>query len=362
MHSSLYRRAPAAPALLALALALACSRGASPAPTTAPAASPAASAGGQATAAPAANAAAPTAPPRREAVRFPYSALSMAQLPHWITYDAGLYEREGLDVTMDYVASSTVLAPALLSGEIGLAYAGQEVAIASGVQGGDMVIVGGGIDKPLFWLTTMPSIHSPDDLRGKRIGVTRFGASSDTVLRFYLGTVGLQPDRDVTILQMGGNPEMVGGLQSGAIDGAILSPPSVFQAQRNGAVVLADMGDLDYPFYQDAITTTRRFLADRPDVVRRVVRAFAQGWKLMKDEQTALAALRHYSGETDEDLLLQTYQAGVNRFPESPVPRAEPIAMGLKQLALKQPEAAQYTADQFILPDDMAAAWASVSR
>jgi NitT/TauT family transport system substrate-binding protein len=344
-----------ASASLLVSLSTACASPASPA--GAPPA-PAATTAGQAGAAAGSSAAA--VPPARESVRIPYSALSMAQLPHWITYDAGLYDREGLDVTMDYVASSTVLAPALLSGEIGMAYAGQEVAIASGVQGGDMVIVGGGIDKPLFWLTTQPGIRGVDELRAKRIGVTRFGASSDTVLRFYLGTVGLQPDRDVTILQMGGNPEMVGGLQSGAIDAAILSPPSVFQAQQNGATILADMGDLDYPFYQDAVTTTRRFLAERPEVVKRTVRAFAQGWKLMKDEPTALAALRKYSGEVDEDLLLQTYRVGVNRFPASPVPRVEPIAMGLQQLALREPAAAQYKAEQFVEADDMAAAWATL--
>jgi ABC-type nitrate/sulfonate/bicarbonate transport system substrate-binding protein len=152
---------------------------------------------------------------------------------------------------------------------------------------------------------------------------------------------------------------MVGGLQSGAIDAAILSPPSVFQAQQNGGAILADMGDLDYPFYQDAVTTTRRFLAERPEVVKRTVRAFARGWKLMKDEQAALAALRKYSGETDEDLLLQTYRVGVNRFPASPVPQLEPIAMGLKQLALREPAAAQFNAEQFVLADDMAAAWAA---
>jgi NitT/TauT family transport system substrate-binding protein len=263
---------------------------------------------------------------------------------------------------MDYVASSTVQAPALLSGEIGLAYAGPEEAIASGVQGGDMVIVGGGIDKPLFWLTTQPSIRTPDDLRGKRIGITRFGSSSDTVLRFYLPTVGLQPERDVTILQMGGNPEMVGGLQAGALDAAVLSPPSVFQAQRNGQVILADMGDLDYPFYQDAMTTTRRFMADRPEAVRRVVRAFAAGWRLMKDEAVSLAALRRYSGEPDEELLLQTYHAGVNRFPDSPVPQTAPLAMGLSQLALKEPAAAQVNPSQIVLPELMTEAWAATPR
>jgi hypothetical protein len=80
----------------------------------------------------------------------------------------------------------------------------------------------------------------------------------------------------------------------------------------------------------------------------------------MKDEPTALAALRKYSGEVDEDLLLQTYRVGVNRFPASPVPRVEPIAMGLQQLALREPAAAQYKAEQFVEADDMAAAWATL--
>ena len=83
------------------------------------------------------------------------------------------------------------------------------------------------------------------------------------------------------------------------------------------------MGDLDYPFYQDAVTTTRRFLAERPEVVKRTVRAFAQGWKLMKDEQTALAALRKHSGEADEDLLLVTAEQTlvlVGRADRRPVP------------------------------------------
>src|SRR5262249_28744662 len=97
---------------------------------------------------------APAAPaPERESLRFPYSAISFATLPHWITYDAGLYAEEGLDVTMEFISSSTTLAPALLSGEVPLAYAGQEIVVASGVQGGDLVLVGVGIERPLFWLS-----------------------------------------------------------------------------------------------------------------------------------------------------------------------------------------------------------------
>ncbi|HLH24361.1 MAG TPA: ABC transporter substrate-binding protein [Chloroflexota bacterium] len=341
--------------------------GCAPAPRAAPPpAAPAAPDGSTGAAPQAAAPAAPSAPealrPPRDAVRIPYSALSLSMVPHWLTYDAGLYEREGLDVTMDYVATSTTLAPALLNGEIPMADAGQEIAIASTVQGGDMVVVTAGMDRALFWLSAVPSLHTPADLRGARLGITRFGSISDTIARYYLGTIGLQPGDDVTILQMGGYPESVAGLQTGAIDAAMLSPPSVFQAQRNGAVMLADMGDLDLPIYQSAIVTTRRFLADRPETMRRVARAHAEGWRLLGDEAAALASLKRYSGETDDDLLVATYRAGIHRFPDSPVPRVEPIRAGLQQLAAQEPAALQISPEQLIAPQYMADAVAALGR
>ncbi|HEY7067179.1 MAG TPA: ABC transporter substrate-binding protein [Chloroflexota bacterium] len=355
--------------LLGLATACSVERAATPAPAPATASGGASGASADAAAAasavPAAargEAAAAPAPPAREAVRIPYSALSLSMLPHWLTYDAGLYEREGLDVTMDYVATSTTLGPALLNGEIPMADAGQEIAVASSVQGGDMVVVTAGLDRAMFWLAAAPGLRVPADLQGKRVGITRFGSISDTVLRFYLGTVGLQPAADVTILQMGGYPEAVAGLQSGALDAALLSPPSVFAAQRNGAVLLADMGDLDFPIYQSAIVTTRRYLADRADVMRRVARAHAQGWRLLGDEPQALASLKRYSGESDDELVAATYHAGIQRFPDSPVPRVEPIRAGLQQLAAQEPAALQLSPEQILAPEYMAEAVAALGR
>lgn len=350
MHSSLYRRAPAAPALLALALALACSRGASPAPTTAPAASPAASAGGQATAAPAANAAAPTAPPRREAVRFPYSALSMAQLPHWITYDAGLYEREGLDVTMDYVASSTVLAPALLSGEIGLAYAGQEVAIASGVQGGDMVIVGGGIDKPLFWLTTMPSIHSPDDLRGKRIGVADVGGSTDLAAQYFLDKVGLRRGDDVVVSSLGSSNERIGGLQAGAVQGAMLTEPFGAAARKAGFHVLFDLADEDYPLPSSSVATTRTYAQAQPEVVQGFVTAIVDAIHYIKtDREGTMAIMGRFLQQDDRDVLEAIYrEASGSAMPEAPYPSVQAFANAIEQVAPRNAAVRELRAEDLV--------------
>jgi NitT/TauT family transport system substrate-binding protein len=298
--------------------------------------------------------------PAREAVRFPYSAVSISALPHWVTYDAGLYEREGLDVAMEYIATSTVLGPALLNGEIGLAYTGPEFVMASSLQGGDLVIAGAGLEKAAFWLATHLSVRAPGDLRGKRLGITRFGASSDVIARYYLSTVGLQPEQDITILQMGGIPEALAGLEAGALDAAILGAPFVFQARRGGATILADLGDLDFVFYQLALVTSRRYLAERPEVARRVARAFAQGWRLLRDESAALASLRRYSGETDDELLLETYRDVAPRFPDSPVPRPEPIRTGLQQLAAREPAAPQMSPEQFIAPEYVAEALAAV--
>jgi NitT/TauT family transport system substrate-binding protein len=303
--------------------------------------------------------AAPTSPPPRQAVRIPYAAPSLGSLPLWLTYDGGYFEREGLDVTMEYVASGTTLAQALLSGDVPMASAGQETAISTGVQGADLVIVGVSLDRPLFWISAPPSIAAPADLRGKRVAVSRFGSASDTVLRYYLPTVGLQPERDLAILQLGGNPEMVAALEVGATDAAVLSPPAVFQARRNGAPPLVDLGDTELQFYQSSLVTSRRFLADRSDAARRAIRAYAQAWPSLQDENVALASLLRYSGEPDREILLETYHAGLRRFPETPVPRPEAIRQALQELGAREPAALQFSPEQFIAPEYMAEAVAA---
>ena len=93
-----------------------------------------------------------------------------------------------------------------------------------------------------------------------------------------------------------------------------------------------------------------------------MARAFAQGWRLLGDESAAIASLKRYSRETDDELLVETYRAGVGRFPDSPLPRPEPIAVGLQQLALREPAALQVSPEQFLVPEYMAEALAAVGR
>jgi NitT/TauT family transport system substrate-binding protein len=221
-------------------------------------------------------------------------------------------------------------------------------------------VVGVSLARPLFWVSSQPTIRTPDELRGKRLAVSRFGSASDTVARYWLPTLGLQPERDVTILQLGGNPEMVAGLQTGAVDGAILSPPAVFQARRDGANTLFDLGDTDLQFYQSALVSTRRYLAERPEVMRRVARAYARAWPQLQDESAALPSLQRYAGEPDREVLLETYRAGVSRFPETPVPRLEAIRQGLDLLTEREAQARQFSPEQFVVPEYMAEAESAI--
>src|SRR5690242_20268299 len=340
---------------LLLSAATACSGTAAPA---APAAT-SVSASAPAASAPPPAAAATATPPPREALRIPYSALSVSMLPHFIAAEAGLYEREGLDVTLDYIATSTIMTPAMLSGEVAVAVSAPETVLTSGLQGGDLMVVGAGLDRVLFWLMAAPGGGGLAELRGKRIGITRYGAVSDTIARAYLPTVGLQPERDVTLLQMGGYPEIVAALESGAVDAGVISPPNVFHARRNGMQSLADLGELDLPMYQSALVSTKRMLAQQPDVLRRVLRAYAEGWRRIGDEAIAVPALKRWTRETDDEIALETYRAAQHRFPETPLPKPEPLLRGLQALAAADPAAAQATPEQFIAGDLMAEVWAA---
>ena len=121
-----------------------------------------------------------------------YSAISATQATLWFTKEAGVFERHGLDVHLNYVASGTKVVQAMLAGEFPLAFAGSAVVLAALV-GGDVVFVGGTVNVPAFYLLVTPEIKKFEDLRGKVLGVTRFGASTDFALRAALRRWGLEP-------------------------------------------------------------------------------------------------------------------------------------------------------------------------
>ncbi|MBI4317348.1 MAG: ABC transporter substrate-binding protein [Chloroflexi bacterium] len=147
-------------------------------------------------------------------LRVAYSAISGGHSALWITKEKGLFEKYGLDVELQYIASGPTLVQSMIAGEIGLAQTGGGPIISAAVGGADMLIIGGSTQVLVFSLFGHSSLSRVEDLKGKTVGVTRFGSATDFALRQTLKKYNLDPEKDVSIVQVGGLPEILPALQA----------------------------------------------------------------------------------------------------------------------------------------------------
>ena len=177
-----------------------------------------------------------------------WTAVSAFNSPFWIMSDAGLYKEEGLDVDTMYIASSPIAAKATLAGEVVISAQNSQVIADSGLQGADLVAIGATVNIVPFYIMAAPEINSVTDLKGKTVGVSRFGAATDFGMRMFLAKHGLAAHRDVAFIQIGGMPEIATALSKKIIAAAPMSYPMVYVAEQGGAKVLANLAKDEIPF------------------------------------------------------------------------------------------------------------------
>src|SRR5262245_62053035 len=170
-------------------------------------------------------------------LRLAYSAITVNQAIPWISYEAGHFKKHGLDVELVH-ASSILALQALLAGEVAIAQSVTDACVSANLNGADTVFLGAILDKPLYGFMVNPKIKTPQDLKGKRIGVTRFGATPDALARAMLKMWGLDPATDVTLVQLNEMSFLVQGLANGVIDSAPISIPGNIRAKNLGFVEL----------------------------------------------------------------------------------------------------------------------------
>ena len=177
------------------------------------------------------------------------------------------------------------------------------------------------LDKFTFSLYTKPEIKTPQDLRGKVLGVSRFGGSLDVSLRYGLQHVGLDPKRDnITLVQAGGMPEIMAGLTAGKFDGAMLLSVYAFRGKELGYRELLDLGALDVSFPQGVTLSTREFLRDRRDVARRFLAAYFDGLDLfLKNPRIGKKALARFTGIKEEKYLDADYNQYAEKYLNKPM-------------------------------------------
>lgn len=285
---------------------------------------------------------------RAEPLVVGYSSVTSVFLPFWIAKEVGFYKKEGLDTQQVYIASSTTMAQAMFAREVAISTVNSGSVVSSGLQGGDLVLMGSVINSAAFYIMARPELSSVQELRGKRIGVTRLGSSSDFAVREYLQKHKLQAGRDYHIVQVGGMPELAAALNNGSIAAAPLSSPASHLAEQKGNRVIANLANEGIYFVIAGLTTTRRFMRERRADGKAFLRAFGRATQFMFQEpERTKQILRRYA-KIDEPALLDGSLKYAHDFTEKiPLVRREGVQVVLDQEAAKNPQAKDVTAERF---------------
>jgi NitT/TauT family transport system substrate-binding protein len=271
-----------------------------------------------------------------------YASMSSAHLPIWMAKDAGLLSRNGLDAQI-VMLTGNVPIMALVAGDTPISQIAGIGIINSALGGSDAVMIAGGTVTLDWWLMSRPEIKTPAQLKGGAVAISSFGTASDFVARFALQKIGLVPDRDVSFVQLGNPVTRQAGLESNRVQATVHVPPSTFAAQKKGFNVLADVAALGLPYQHTGVATTRKFMRERPDIVRAYIKAHVEAvHRLKTDREGGIRVLAKYMGGLkDREILEKTYDRAVadNILPRQQYPSLDGIKMILDTLAEKDPKA-----------------------
>ncbi|HEX6512552.1 MAG TPA: ABC transporter substrate-binding protein, partial [Chloroflexota bacterium] len=335
-----FKRSPFASVLALSALLAACGGGgsvASQAPisspvttSTAASAKPAASAAasakpvasGAASAKPAASGAAAASGGGAKLVAS-YSNIVADELPVWIAKEGGCFQKNGLDVTLNYIQSSTGI-PALLSGETQVFQGGGSETLSAAVGGADVEIVASITPVYPFALEVPTSVNSASELKGEKLGVSSFGSSSDIATRVAVQKLGLNPDSDVSILAVGSETNRISALLNGAIQGGVAQPPARYEVESHGFHALYDLAAQHVPSANSTVVFKKSYADSHNNVVQAYVTSVVEAIAREKSDQAfATKVFGRYLKLDNQDQLNRTWEYYVQNIVPS-VPSTNP--------------------------------------
>ncbi len=281
-------------------------------------------------------------------VRINWSAIAAGQSGIWIAHDEGLFKKNGLDVELLHIPSSSLIIQTILAGEVAISYVDGRNTIQSNLTGSDMVLIAGVTNRFPFTFMARPEFKRVSDLRGKRIGVTRVGSSTHTVTLYVLNQAGLKPG-DYEIVPLGEVPNILIALAAGRIDAGPLSSPTTIRGRKAGLVDLATPAKDGPEYVSIAVGATRAYIRSNPEIVRRFVRAYAEAVHIFKSNKPiALKALQKYTRVTDLEILEETHKEYRELIESVPYTSRRGIETILAELAASDPKVRQAKPDDFV--------------
>jgi len=275
-----------------------------------------------------------------------YVGINSDNVIAWVAKEAGIFAKNGLDVQLIYFAGGSTSVMALVSGESPIIQTGAPPIVNAVLGGSDPVMIAGGVVTLDYWLLSRPEIKTPEQLKGGAVAISRFGSSSDFIVRYALQKIGLTPVKDVAILQIGALPDRLAAMESKRVQATVLAPPAMYVAQKRGFNILADVAALGLAYQATGVATTRKFIREHPEVVRKYIKAHVDAVHRFKtDRETGTRILAKYLGLKDKEILDRTYEGAIaeNKLPA----KQYPTLAGIKTILEADPKAKSSKPEEF---------------
>jgi len=274
-------------------------------------------------------------------LRAGYTSISGNMTPLWAAREGGYFKKYGIDMDLISMPSGNEGMNALIAGELEfLAIAGSTTASAA-LGGAEVVALGTTVERLVASLVVGPAIQKPEDLKGKSVGISRFGTSIDTGARIAIQHFGFEPVKDVAIVQIGSVASILSAMRGNRVQAAILTYPSIIQARREGYREMLDIASLGLPYASTGITLRRSFLQQRRELVTNYVKAMLEAIaRIKKDKAFTVDVMTKYLRTKDKEILDGTYDVSVTKYLKRiPFPTVEAFRTVLEELVEVNPKA-----------------------
>jgi ABC-type nitrate/sulfonate/bicarbonate transport systems, periplasmic components len=267
----------------------------------------------------------------------------------FVTQDIGLWKKHRLDARVIVFESGSILAQVARAGDVKFAINSGPTTIAARTQGADSVIIAAMVNTLPYSLVVAKGITKWSELKGKKIAISRFGSGTDTAIRLVCKKFGLDPAKDIVIIQGGTQPSRLQALAAGAIDGTLVSPPLDLTAKKQGYPILVNIADLGIPYPQLVIETTDRINRENPQAVKSFLKGFIEGvYYVATHKEETKKIITKYLKTADAEILEATYQSFMQVTDYSGNPNIEGVRNAIDEVAQRVPAARTKKPEEFI--------------
>jgi len=269
-----------------------------------------------------------------------YSGVGSGEEVHHFAKEVGLFKKYGLDVEIVYIPGGSTVVQSMIAGDVQFGRGSATEVVTSHLAGFPLKILAALINKFVYSFVTPMNIARPQDLKGRAVAVSRFGSGSDFITRLALKSWGLEPVKDVTILQIGNSPERLAAVAAGKVQGSILSLSQTPRAKKLGLRVLADLSQIDAEYPQGVLYASAVLIEKRPDLIAAFLKAYVEGIQQFKTNRpVAYNIIAKNSGIKDKSDIEEYHKVLTTKFLlDYPLPTVAGMKTVLDDLGAKNPK------------------------